>query len=148
MMSSNGPTIATPPLNEGTPHQDFRFAQNTKPSTPYINDLGRPNLTLKVPVNVNKILIADIDNDNLNELILARTDRILHAFQLVPSDAHTPFDHVYRGIQTPSLASLSPSASTHSLNALASQSQPPAPPPPKRSVTTTAVKEEHTTKEN
>ncbi|KAI8988396.1 hypothetical protein BDF20DRAFT_855465 [Mycotypha africana] len=51
-----------------------------------IHDLEKPNLTLKVPVNVNKILIADIDNDGLNEIILARTDRILHAFQLVPSD--------------------------------------------------------------
>ncbi|KAG1470927.1 hypothetical protein G6F56_002409 [Rhizopus delemar] len=48
-------------------------------------DLKKPDLTLKVPVNVNKILIADIDNDNKNELILARTDRILHVFRLEPT---------------------------------------------------------------
>ncbi|KAL0080399.1 hypothetical protein J3Q64DRAFT_1247658 [Phycomyces blakesleeanus] len=48
---------------------------------------------MKVPVNVNKILIADIDGDSLNELILARTDRILHSFQLVdPEKPYPPFD--------------------------------------------------------
>lgn len=123
MMSVNGSAMPAPPLNEG---QEFRYNTNAgsapKPSLPYIHDLGKPNLTLKVPVNVNKILIADIDHDDLNELILARTDRILHAFQLVPSDfGNTPFDHMYKGIQTPSIASLSPSASTTSLNGLSPQ---------------------------
>lgn len=136
MMSGNGPTISTPPLNEG--HQGYSNHSTPKPSMPYIHDLGKPNLTLKVPVNVNKILIADIDNDGLNELILARTDRILHAFQLMPSDLSTPFDHMYKGIQTPSVASLSPSASTNSLNGLASQ-QPSVPPTAKRSVTTANI---------
>ncbi|KAI7894310.1 uncharacterized protein EV154DRAFT_415442 [Mucor mucedo] len=104
-------------MMSGQSQQDYRQTNaNTKPASPYIHDLGKPNLTLKVPVNVNKILIADIDHDDLNELILARTDRILHAFQLVPSDfSNTPFDHMYKGIQTPSISSLSPSASTTSL---------------------------------
>lgn len=120
MMSVNGSAMPTPPINEGQSQQDYRQNNsNTKSSVPYIHDLGKPNLTLKVPVNVNKILIADIDHDDLNELILARTDRILHAFQLVPSDfSNTPFDHMYKGIQTPSISSLSPSASTTSLSGL------------------------------
>ena len=137
-MSGNGPAISTPSPNDGYPQQNGYNNNSThKPPIPYIHDLGKPNLTLKVPVNVNKILIADIDNDDLNELILARTDRILHAFQLVPSDLNTSFDHMYKGIQTPSIASLSPSASTNSLNALSSQPQ--QPPPPKRAATTTTV---------
>jgi hypothetical protein len=41
-----------------------------------------PNHTVKVPVNVNKIIIADIDGDGMNEVVLARTDRILHSFEL------------------------------------------------------------------
>ncbi|KAI9497870.1 hypothetical protein BDB00DRAFT_867998 [Zychaea mexicana] len=49
---------------------------------PHIHNLQKPNLSLNVPVNVNRILIADVDGDSLNELVLARTDRILHAFQL------------------------------------------------------------------
>ncbi|KAI8047362.1 uncharacterized protein B0P05DRAFT_566251 [Gilbertella persicaria] len=90
--------------------EDPRSQQDAKSSSP-IHDLGKPNLTLKVPVNVNKILIADIDNDGLNELILARTDRILHAFQLLPSGTTT--GHIYKGVKTPS--SLSPSASSVNL---------------------------------
>ncbi|KAF1802959.1 hypothetical protein FB192DRAFT_1279549 [Mucor lusitanicus] len=111
VMSSN--TMAS--ASDVPPPQQQQQQQQQKP---HIHDLGKPNLTLKVPVNVNKILIADIDHDDLNELILARTDRILHAFQLVPSDFAVPYDHVYKGIQTPSLASLSPSASTASLSGL------------------------------
>ncbi|KAG0047241.1 integrin alpha FG-GAP repeat-containing protein 2 [Gryganskiella cystojenkinii] len=44
--------------------------------------LERPNLTLPVPVNINRAHIADIDGDGLNELVLARTDRILHSYSL------------------------------------------------------------------
>jgi hypothetical protein len=44
-----------------------------------------PNHTVKVPVNVNKIIIADIDGDGKNEVVLARTDRILHSFELKQS---------------------------------------------------------------
>lgn len=135
MMSVNGSAMPTSPIHDGQTQQDFRQGTtNTKPTSPYIHDLGKPNLTLKVPVNVNKILIADIDHDDLNELILARTDRILHAFQLVPSDfSNTPFDHMYKGIQTPSISSLSPSASTTSLSGMQGH-----PPQQKRSSLATA----------
>lgn len=44
-----------------------------------------PKHTVKVPVNVNKIIIADIDGDGKNEVVLARTDRILHSFELKQS---------------------------------------------------------------
>ncbi|CAO0793171.1 unnamed protein product [Mucor circinelloides] len=121
VMSSNtmASTSDLPPQQQQFHQQQFNTnAQQQQQQKPQIHDLGKPNLTLKVPVNVNKILIADIDHDDLNELILARTDRILHAFQLVPSDFTVPYDHVYKGIQTPSVASLSPSASTASLNGL------------------------------
>ncbi|KAI9274379.1 hypothetical protein BDA99DRAFT_497353 [Phascolomyces articulosus] len=56
---------------------------------PHIHNLQKPNLTLNVPVNVNRILIADVDGDSLNELVLARTDRILHTFQLQSSTDQT-----------------------------------------------------------
>lgn len=149
-MSSNTMASASdlPPQQQQQQQQQFHQQQfNTnahhqQQQKPQIHDLGKPNLTLKVPVNVNKILIADIDHDDLNELILARTDRILHAFQLVPSDFTVPYDHVYRGIQTPSLASLSPSASTASLNGLGSHAPKPTTtpqqqPPQKRSTSNT-----------
>jgi hypothetical protein len=45
-----------------------------------------PNHTVKVPVNVNKIIIADIDGDGKKEVVLARTDRILHSFELKQSN--------------------------------------------------------------
>ncbi|ORY96683.1 hypothetical protein BCR43DRAFT_563934 [Syncephalastrum racemosum] len=97
--------------------------------TSSIYDLQKPNLTLKVPVNVNKILIADVDGDTLNEIILARTDRILHAFQLASSpDANNNFQtenpQAPRGFHTPSLASASTSAS--SSNTHKQQAQAPA----------------------
>ncbi|KAF9914531.1 integrin alpha FG-GAP repeat-containing protein 2 [Lobosporangium transversale] len=44
--------------------------------------LDRPNLTLPVPVNINRAYIADIDGDGLNEIVLARTDRIMHSYSL------------------------------------------------------------------
>ncbi|KAL9537855.1 hypothetical protein MBANPS3_011405 [Mucor bainieri] len=144
VMSSN--TMASgsdvPPQQQQQFHQQ-QFNANAQhqqqQQKPQIHDLGKPNLTLKVPVNVNKILIADIDHDDLNELILARTDRILHAFQLVPSDFTVPYEHVYKGIQTPSLASLSPSASTASLSGLGSHAHKATTPQPpqKRSASNT-----------
>ncbi|KAI8992431.1 hypothetical protein BDB01DRAFT_778431 [Pilobolus umbonatus] len=106
MINGNGPSLSL--------HDEARQEKSSK-HVPQIHDLGKPQLTLKVPVNVNKILIADIDNDGLNELILARTDRMLHAFQLVISDVITPLEHAYKGVQTPSLTSLSPSTSSTSL---------------------------------
>ncbi|KAI9485855.1 MAG: hypothetical protein EXX96DRAFT_613705 [Benjaminiella poitrasii] len=114
MSTNNTDPLTQPPPSNKTP-------QNR--SVPRIHDLGQPNLTLKVPVNVNKILIADIDNDGLNELILARTDRILHAFQLVTPGFDHSVDHLYKGIQTPSVnssavSSAAASPSTSSLNLL------------------------------
>ncbi|KAF9331246.1 integrin alpha FG-GAP repeat-containing protein 2 [Podila minutissima] len=52
--------------------------------------LERPNLTLPVPVNINRAHIADIDGDGLNELVLARTDRILHSYSLQARKAASP----------------------------------------------------------
>jgi hypothetical protein len=39
-------------------------------------------MTLPVPVNVCRIMIADVDGDGVSELVLARTDRCLHAYTL------------------------------------------------------------------
>ncbi|CAB4490320.1 unnamed protein product [Rhizophagus irregularis] len=48
--------------------------------------IEQPTLTLSVPVNCNRILIADIDDDGINEIILARTDRVLQVFNFqIPS---------------------------------------------------------------
>ncbi|KAG0301592.1 integrin alpha FG-GAP repeat-containing protein 2, partial [Dissophora globulifera] len=52
--------------------------------------LDKPNLTLPVPVNINRICIADIDGDGLNEIVLARTDRILHSYALQTSKSNSP----------------------------------------------------------
>ncbi|KAF9417020.1 integrin alpha FG-GAP repeat-containing protein 2 [Podila epigama] len=52
--------------------------------------LERPSLTLPVPVNINRAHIADIDGDGLNELVLARTDRILHSYFLQPRKPTSP----------------------------------------------------------
>ncbi|CEG72816.1 hypothetical protein RMATCC62417_08304 [Rhizopus microsporus] len=90
-----------------------------------IYDLEKPNITLKVPVNVNKVLIADIDNDKKNELILARTDRILHVFRLTSCDTITttvPADPK-GGTQFPTFSNLvSPSSSTSNIYQLNSKS--------------------------
>lgn len=68
MMSGNGPTMP-PPLNEQQ-QQEFN-KNNTNQNTKHqIQDLEKPNITLKVPVNVNKILIADIGR---KETILTNT---------------------------------------------------------------------------
>ncbi|KAF9130365.1 integrin alpha FG-GAP repeat-containing protein 2 [Mortierella sp. 14UC] len=52
--------------------------------------LERANLTLPVPVNINRAHIADIDGDGLNELVLARTDRILHSYALQSGKTASP----------------------------------------------------------
>ncbi|CDS12426.1 hypothetical protein LRAMOSA04620 [Lichtheimia ramosa] len=78
-----------------------------------IYNLQKPSLTLNVPVNVNKVLIADIDGDSLNELILARTDRILHAFQL-----QTAASELLKAIDTPSSSSASNSVHGHGSTSL------------------------------
>ncbi|KAF9962338.1 integrin alpha FG-GAP repeat-containing protein 2 [Mortierella alpina] len=51
--------------------------------------LERPNMTLPVPVNINRAHIADIDGDGQNELVLARTDRILHSYSLQAANKAT-----------------------------------------------------------
>ncbi|KAJ8656000.1 hypothetical protein O0I10_008221 [Lichtheimia ornata] len=78
-----------------------------------IYNLQKPSLTLNVPVNVNKVLIADIDGDSLNELILARTDRILHAFQL-----QTAASELLKAIDTPSSSSATNSVQGHGSTSL------------------------------
>eukprot|EP00126_Sphaerothecum_destruens_P009880 Sdes_comp20617_c0_seq1m15686 len=40
-----------------------------------------PFIYQRVPVNVKSILIADVDGDGENELILGRTDRYVHVFK-------------------------------------------------------------------
>ncbi|KAI7867637.1 hypothetical protein BDF14DRAFT_1874845 [Spinellus fusiger] len=70
-------------------------------------NLQKPTLTLKVPVNVNKILIADIDGDGMNELVLARTDKILHSFQLVGSEPSVPASYGHSHHSSPLQSSLS-----------------------------------------
>ncbi|KAI8639534.1 hypothetical protein BD408DRAFT_263623 [Parasitella parasitica] len=147
VMSSNTMLSASDsPHHQQQQQQQFNSTANSQ-QKPRIYDLGKPNLTLKVPVNVNKILIADIDHDHLNELILARTDRILHAFQLVPSDVSAPYEHVYKGIQTPSVASLSPSASTISLTGLSTHTKQPPQQQQKRPTNTAATTTSTTTKD-
>ncbi|KAI8390235.1 hypothetical protein BD560DRAFT_380342 [Blakeslea trispora] len=134
-MMSTGPIPMNAEEHRPQPQQQSQQHDNVF-NSPQIFDLERPNITLKVPVNVNKILIADIDNDHLNELILARTDRILHAFQLVSSDPQQPppqqqqqsshplpGHELYKGIQAPSFASLSPSTSFLSLASMVQHQQ-------------------------
>lgn len=70
-----------------------------------------PNHTVKVPVNVNKIIIADIDGDGRNEVVLARTDRILHSFELKQSPVDDPTKR-NTTTGTPSTSTSTSSAST------------------------------------
>jgi len=51
-----------------------------------IENIITKTVTIPVPVNVSRILIADIDGDGYNELVLGRTDRFLHSFQLMKTD--------------------------------------------------------------
>ncbi|CAG8781038.1 16417_t:CDS:2, partial [Acaulospora morrowiae] len=38
---------------------------------------------ISVPINCNRIIIADVDGDGRNEIILARSDRILNVYDFV-----------------------------------------------------------------
>ncbi|KAI8391344.1 uncharacterized protein BYT42DRAFT_610583 [Radiomyces spectabilis] len=107
MMSANAGHASTDDPSRPVP-------EYAKPSSTRIHDLQSPSFTLKVPVNVNKILIADIDGDSLNEIILARTDRILHAFQLLRSEITPCLDHIQKSFGPSSVTS--PSTSTSSTN--------------------------------
>ena len=51
--------------------------------SPQINaSLVYPSLSLRIPVNSVRILVADIDDDGINEIVIARTDRVVHSFRL------------------------------------------------------------------
>ncbi|KAG0266582.1 integrin alpha FG-GAP repeat-containing protein 2 [Mortierella polycephala] len=80
-------------------HSGKKTASNARydaPGKPHVRHVGgrrvieRPNLTLPVPVNINRAHIADIDGDGLNEIVLARTDRILHSYALQTDKAASP----------------------------------------------------------
>ncbi|CAM0139217.1 unnamed protein product [Umbelopsis sp. WA50703] len=71
-----------------------------------------PDHTIKVPVNVNKIIIADIDGDGLNEVVLARTDRILHSFEFKRPTSEDP-SKTTTGPGTPSTSTSTSSASAN-----------------------------------
>ncbi|KAJ2158690.1 hypothetical protein GGF46_003586 [Coemansia sp. RSA 552] len=47
---------------------------------PYV--LDRPDATFDIPTNVEHALVADIDDDGLNELILTSTDGFVHIFRV------------------------------------------------------------------
>lgn len=49
----------------------------------------QPLLALRVPANVKTMLIADVDGDDRNELILGRTDRVVHVYRWQPDRAPT-----------------------------------------------------------
>ncbi|KAF9201027.1 integrin alpha FG-GAP repeat-containing protein 2 [Haplosporangium sp. Z 27] len=63
-------------------------ARNSVSGKSFVRNVGgrrvleKPNLTLPVPVNINRAYIGDIDGDGLNEIVLARTDRIMHSYSL------------------------------------------------------------------
>ncbi|KJE93651.1 hypothetical protein CAOG_04407 [Capsaspora owczarzaki ATCC 30864] len=47
-------------------------------------EMVRPVMTLRVAINVKSMLIADIDGDGNNELVVGRTDRVVHAYRWEP----------------------------------------------------------------
>ncbi|CAG8713222.1 16036_t:CDS:2, partial [Dentiscutata heterogama] len=76
-MTKHNPTSTTE--EENIPTSTRRISEAQAPLIkPNVNDHFK--LTFTVPVNCNHILIADIDGDGMNEVILARTDRILHVY--------------------------------------------------------------------
>ncbi|KAJ2807015.1 hypothetical protein H4R20_001455 [Coemansia guatemalensis] len=50
---------------------------------PYV--LERPDTTFNIPTNVEHALVADIDNNGLNELVLTSTDGFVYIFRVEPS---------------------------------------------------------------
>ncbi|KAG0021664.1 integrin alpha FG-GAP repeat-containing protein 2, partial [Entomortierella chlamydospora] len=66
--------------------------------------LEKPNLTLPVPVNINRAYIGDIDGDGLNEIVLGRTDRIMHSYSLQSSKVNSPPNSAHPNGQNPNLA--------------------------------------------
>ncbi|KAI9141459.1 hypothetical protein BKA69DRAFT_1124783 [Paraphysoderma sedebokerense] len=69
------------------PLPDSSNTQGSRQSSPHVTtNIIHPTFTVPVPVNISRILIADIDGDGLNELILGRTDRYLHSYSLILED--------------------------------------------------------------
>jgi len=53
---------------------------NNAESEPIIE---HPAFTQLVPANITRVLVADTDGDGLNELVVARTDRVLHIYRFI-----------------------------------------------------------------
>ncbi|KAJ2356890.1 hypothetical protein GGF43_001790, partial [Coemansia sp. RSA 2618] len=53
---------------------------------PYV--LERPDATFDIPTNVEHALVADIDNNGLNELVLTSTDGFVYIFRVEPRTKH------------------------------------------------------------
>ncbi|CAB4389616.1 unnamed protein product [Rhizophagus irregularis] len=89
LLSSNESAPTTHDENIPTSSKKSNDAQTTAMRPLIIEGpkvIEQPTLTLSVPVNCNRILIADIDDDGINEIILARTDRVLQVFNFqIPS---------------------------------------------------------------
>ncbi|KAJ2599472.1 hypothetical protein H4R99_003703 [Coemansia sp. RSA 1722] len=50
--------------------------------------LDQPDMTFSIPTNVEHALVADIDNNGLNELVLTATDGFVYVFRIEPSVKH------------------------------------------------------------
>ncbi|KAJ2485895.1 hypothetical protein EV174_001437 [Coemansia sp. RSA 2320] len=54
---------------------------------PYV--LDRPDMTFAIPTNVEHALVADIDSNGLNELVLTATDGFVYIFRIESTVKHT-----------------------------------------------------------
>ncbi|KAK9723361.1 hypothetical protein K7432_002014 [Basidiobolus ranarum] len=69
-------------------NSDYGSAVNQNPrgsrvvAAERLQAIEKPNITIPVPLNIVQIIISDIDGDGLNELVVGRTDRVLHSFNL------------------------------------------------------------------
>ncbi|KAI8323047.1 hypothetical protein GQ54DRAFT_332773 [Martensiomyces pterosporus] len=50
--------------------------------------LDRPDMTFSIPTNVEHAMVADIDNNGLNELVLTATDGFVYIFRVMASAKH------------------------------------------------------------
>ncbi|KAJ1947789.1 hypothetical protein GGF37_000166 [Kickxella alabastrina] len=50
--------------------------------------LDKPDMTFSIPTNVEHALVADVDNNGLNELVLTATDGFVYIFRIEPSVKH------------------------------------------------------------
>ncbi|KAG0354487.1 integrin alpha FG-GAP repeat-containing protein 2 [Gamsiella multidivaricata] len=101
LLKPQHPTLSTAaPGTSSKDHSSKRSqagtARNSVVGRAHVRNIGGrrvldgPNLTLPVPVNINRAYIADIDGDGLNEIVLARTDRIMHSYALQTTKATSP----------------------------------------------------------